>query len=391
MNYGNPCSRLHLAAIALLAIGLLPPVTAAQPAADGAIVQRVVRQFQDEACNKCVINLNLNSVVRTVEDGTIYRAGKLVFARYDSAVLADAVTLASDKPGGSIDRKDLRDCMQFYLASGRRPIGVHYDVVKGERRRRSVSVDPKRTYEWGFEAATRHVYLSNLLSWFGPTGNSLAEITQQPPASVRAGQNSRVTATYPTEYGVVEVDLGRLGDRDVLVAVRIAQSSKDVYTSLSEGRTLAEMTDSVVGPTPGGLTRAVYECVLAHDEAQPAHPFKTLTVTEVFTGAGKTWHGTRTLTLTNYRKCSSPNCVEELRVPVPDGTVVSSLDPEFRPLTLIYQDGDIVREVDGTSLDDVIAGRVPVRRWVNYYAAAGVALLLAVGFVVYRWRSRSTA
>jgi hypothetical protein len=272
------------------------------------------------------------------------------------------------------------------MASGRRPIGVHYDLVKGERKRRSVSVDPKRTYEQYFETATYHVKLSMLLSQFGPTGKSLAEITRQPPASIRAGQNSRVTATYPTEYGVVEVDLGRVGGRDVLIAARIVQSPKDVYTSLSEGQTLAELTDSVVGPTPGGLTRAVYECALSHDEAQPAHPFKTLTVTEFFTGAGKTWHGTHTLTLTEYRKCTSPNCVEELRVPVPDGTVISSLDPEFRPLTLVYQEGNIVREVDGASLDDIIVGRVPARRWVYYYVAMGIVLLLVAGVVVYRWR-----
>jgi hypothetical protein len=386
MGYGSLCPKVHLAAIALLATGLLPSVTAAQPAADGPIVQRVVQQFQDEACNRCVITLNLNSGIRTVEDGTFYRAGKLVFARYDSAVLADAMMLSSKKPGVSIDRKDLFNCEQFYMASGRRPIGIHYDLVKGERKRRSVSVDPKRTYEQYFETATYHVKLSMLLSQFGPTGKSLAEITRQPSASIIAGQNSRVTATYSTEYGVVDVDLGQVGGKDVLIAARVVQSPKDVYTSLSEGRTLAELTESVVGPTPGGLTRAVYECALSHDEAQPARPFKTLTVTEFFTGAGKTWHGTHTLTLTEYRKCTSPNCVEELRVPVPDGSVVSSLDPDFHPLTLVYQDGDIVREVDGASLNDIIAGRVPARQWVYYYVATGIAVLLVAGVVVYRWR-----
>jgi hypothetical protein len=316
----------------------------------------------------------------------------LIFARYDNAVLADAMTLKFDKPGGRIDGKDLRDCVQHYMASGRRPIGVHYDLVKGKRIRRSVAVDPKQTYEWSFEAATRHVYLNMLLSQFGPTGKSLSEITRQPPSSVRAGQNSRVTATYPTEYGVVEIDLGRIGDRDVLVAARIFQSPKDVYTSLSEGKTLAEMTDTVLGPTPGGLTRATYEVTLSHDEAQPAHPFKTLTLTRSYTGAGKTWQGTQTVTLTDYRKCSSPSCVEELRIPVPDGTVVSSLDPEFRRLTLVYKDGEIVREVDGASLDDIVAGRVPARRRLYYYAAAGLALVLTVGVVVYRRRrGRPTA
>jgi hypothetical protein len=229
--------------------------------------------------------------------------------------------------------------------------------------------------------ASRFVYLDYLVSEFGPTGKTLVELTEPAPGSVKRTRVG-LTAVYPTVYGPLEVGIERIGGKDMITTVRMAQSPTDVYTSRFNGGKLADVRGSVLEETPGGLTSVITELVIDYKGATGGKPLSTITEKSVYTAAGKEYRGTRAVRLTEYRKCTSEKEVEALMVPIPDGQEVGTPDPDYQPLTLTYHKGDVVREVDGASLDQVATER-RVRRSVLYIVLPILAVVLLTGGVLW--------
>jgi rhodanese-related sulfurtransferase len=106
----------------------------------------------------------------------------------------------------------------------------------------------------------------------------------------------------------------------------------------------------------------------------------------VITADDRLWQSVRVLRPTKYQKPVTAKDIEALRVQIPDGTEVLTADPEYRSLNLTYRGGNVVRQVDGASLDQVIAEERSGRSWLFVGGAAVAAAVAAVVVLVRRLR-----
>ncbi len=382
-------SRLALG-LTLLVV-LAPTNVRAGEVEDGLRVKAAVVHLRDEVWGDCIATMSVVGVVE--RNGAVVGrdTGTLVFARNGACVLSDTAVAHSQQISArdGRPRKDSNTRIQFFMANGRRCIGINYEPTKNGRRVVGLSCDPRRSYDDSFQALTRYVHLNHLVSWFGPTGSTLVELTGVPPGSVRTGKGGAVTGVYPTVYGVLEVTVDRVGGRDVVLNVRLTQAATDVYTSLFDGGKLADVRESVLGETPAGLTSAVTAFSFDYGRAGGSLPFSSLTVSAGSAAKGIEWRATHTLRLTEYQKCRSQEKIEALRIPIPEGETVDSLDPEYQSIALAYRGGEVVRAVDGASLDEVAADR-RFRHTAMYVALAlaAAALLACLVWLYARRRAR---
>ena len=96
----------------------------------------------------------------------------------------------------------------------------------------------------------------------------------------------------------------------------------------------------------------------------------------------------RTLSLVEYRTSDDANEIEKLRIPIPEGEPVQSIDPEYKSLALAYRGGEVVRQVDGKSLDEVIASDRRRNRMAKL--AASLVSLIVISTVISLWIRRWT-
>jgi hypothetical protein len=358
----------------------------------GRQVHAAALRLRDEVFDNCIIKMDLTATSDwTGMAGRQRQSGTAIFARVGACVLSDRSIKITETIFGT-DGQTQRDSythLQRFMASGRRYIDIVYEPTRTGKKVVHVRCDPRKSYDRSFLGASRFVYLDYLVSEFGPMGKTLVELTESAPGSVKRAKGG-LTAVYPTVYGPLEVGIERIGGKDVITTVRLAQSPTDVHTSRSNGGKLADVRDSVLEETPGGLTSVVTELVIDYKSATEGKPLSTITEKTVYTAAGKEYRGTRAVRLTEYRKCTSEKEVEALMVPIPDGQLVGTTDPDYQPLTLTYRKGDVVREVDGASLDQV-ASEKRARRSVIYIVLPALAVVLLAGGGLWIYTRRRAA
>jgi hypothetical protein len=358
----------------------------------GRQIHTAALRLRDEVFDNCIVKMEQSATSDwSGMAGRLRQSGTVVFARVGACVLSDrdvALTQNISSSDGQ-PRRDSHTYSQRFMANGRRCIQIDYEPTKTGKRVVHVRCDPRRSYDESFLGASRAVHLDSLLAEFGSTGKTLVVLTEVSPESVKRTKGG-LTAVYPTVYGPLEVSLERIGGKDAITTVRMAQAATDVYTSLFNGGKLADVRDSVLEKTPDGLTSLVTEVVIDYKGATGSKPISTITEKTTYTAAGKEYRGTRFVRLTEYRKCMDEKEVEALMAPIPEGQVVGTADPEYRPLTLTYRKGDVVREVDGASLEQV-ATEKRVRRSVLYIVLPVLAVVLLAGGGLWVYARRRAA
>lgn len=212
------------------------------------------------------------------------------------------------------------------------------------------------------------------------------------PVSIRADfATGSYSAIYNSVYGTIEVGLEMFEDRYAISKLKIVQNKNDVYTGLSGTNRLSDIHKSILGDTPNGLI-SVESGLKISRQNNTGKPFSTIVSYNIYKSHESSWSSDRTLSLTEYRKIHNSDEITALHLPIPDGQSVQSLDPAYKSLALAYRGGEVVRQVDGKSLDEVIAsdqrrGRLTK---IGLIVLAGVVLLACIGLVI-RWRVKRRA
>jgi hypothetical protein len=378
MNRSSAASLL-LSAVPFV---LSPAVVCADEVHDGQRIHQAVLRLRDDTFARCATKFELSGVVERDGVTSSQEKGTVQFARFESCVWSDAAVIKSVLRAAGETRSEpaAQQYIQYYMANGRRCVSLRYDMVKAGKRLRTVACDPRRDYDDSFRALTKSVHLTPLLSNFDPSKESLVEITKSPPASVTRDAAGRLTGVYPTVYGPVRVSIERRDGQDVVSEASVKQGPTDVYTHQSGGSTLSQVADSVLDDTPEGLTSVTRGLTIVYAGARPGRPFASLVIVTEYNAKDKRWKSSKTLTLSDYKRCTGEADIEALRLPIPEGQAVNSIDPEFKSLALAYRCGEIVRQVDEASLDEVIVEKG--RRRTSLYLLSGVAAAVVLAVLV---------
>ncbi len=377
--------RLFSAILSICAICISQSALRADDSEEGRRVHRAVLHLRDEVFDNCIAKFQMDFTNLRDDKIDLSGFGKYVFARRDSLALIDVTTTlrAGVEKDGRLRAESVRS-RQNYVSKAHRCLEVSYYIVNTERKISSVSYDPKVTYKSYYHGLTNGVYLNGVLFSFGPSAENLADIVSSRVPLIKRNTGSSLVAQYTTEYGLIEATLERIANRDRLVEVRMTQSAKDVYTHLSKGATLAEIQQSVLRETPGGLTSVIQGFRISYDDTSK-RPFSVFTVFNSYAAAGKTWKSDRILRLTDYQKCNSDTEIEALRIPIPEGERVGLMDPDKKEITYTYRNGDIVRQVDGASLEEVVTEERFHKKFVYVVVSIVGVALIAFGFR-YAWK-----
>lgn len=357
----------------------------ADDTSDARRIASAVGHLRDTVLDKCALTLSMAGTSWSGDKVATNTSGTLIFARFGTCVLTDANTSTSIP-----NHKPATYSIQLYLDSGQRSLGGLYQAQKGVKKFKSLSIEPKNKYDQDLFDALSQIHIESCLSRFGNTDSSLSQITELPPAEIIRGDNGSLEGRYSTPYGRVVLRTANRSGRDVLVSARLMQSASDWCTPHWK-RPLSTLPESVVGVHPAGLMSIESGLAVEYTSVTTQFPFTKIRIEDEWKDASRRWRSVKQLTPTAYRRLADGREIEALRIPIPEGQRVHSLDPEYKPLNLAYAGGQIVRQVDGASLDQVVAEttRRPFRAlWL--IAAVGLVAVVAAGGIWLRRRAIRT-
>ena len=353
---------------------------------DGKRISDTVRKMRDQVFQNCIAKLKVvasNTVNGNVE---LKINGTYVLATCSELSLSDkSISMMIDKPGRR--KQEATHSQQLYLPRGKKSITIRYDAVN--KSIQGVSYWPHDDYALNYHGLTRDVRLDCILSRFGPFSQNIVDVVGSRVPTTKRNANGQLTGQYVTEYGLLAVTIERSGQLDRLKEVEMTQTAKDVYNSLSAGATLAEVRDSVLGKTPDGLSSVTSRFRFSYDNTS-GRPFSELSLFDSYTATGQTFRSNYVLRLTDYKKCFDAVEIEALRVPIPEGERVGLVgDPYNGTLALTYRNGDIVRQVDGASLEEVVTEERFHKKFLYVVVSVVGTMCIAFGFR-YAWKRWAT-
>ena len=360
----------------------------ADDAKDGRRVHNSVLRLRDEVFNNCIVKFQLKGALERIGSPVSTETGQLTYARIGSAIFTDRAIIAHLPERAGQRASDIPLYNQYFLANGRRCIGTTYKVSGSKRQIRIVHCDPTRTFDISLRAMCNSIFLDTLLVEFRPTGESLVEITKNEPSQIHRRPNGGLTAIYSTPYGNVEIEMEIVNGKDSIAGAKIEQGRNDVSSSYAKSEKLSDVRQSILEVTPNGLTSAKDGFRINYGSPGNGKPFASITTSTGVYAEGKDWRMERTLSLVEYRTSDDANEIEKLRIPIPEGEPVQSIDPEYKSLALAYRGGEVVRQVDGKSLDEVIASDRRRNRMAKL--AASLVSLIVISTVISLWIRRWT-
>ncbi len=297
-----------------------------------------------------VVTKNKSILLRASHIMTFAKLGSIVFSENSITIHPRMMDDGRTAPASIFHE-------QKYITNGRRCFGVKFSLDdKKERRIRSISVDPKQTYEAGLRAVTRQVRLDSIVSTFGPTSKNIVDLLEIPPSRIVQKDAGATAVEYVTEFGVLTGTMKTIAGRERITEIEFQQKATDVYTHLSNGSTLADVREAAIGAVPEGLISASSGFRVIYSDHKD-RPFDVIVVHQSQSSANAVHRSEFTIRLVEYRKCNDAAEIEALKIPIPDGEHVNSVDPEYQSLALSYQKGDVVRQVDGAALQEFVVER----------------------------------
>ncbi len=145
------------------------------------------------------------------------------------------------------------------------------------------------------------------------------------------------------------------------------------------------MHQSILDETPDGLTSVIHGFRISYDE-NSTRPFTVLTIFNSYAAAGKNLKSENILRLTDYKKCNNDAEIEAMRIPIPEGERVGLVDDPYKgTLALTYRNGEVVRQVDGASLEEVVTEERFHKKFLYIVVSIVGILCIAFGFR-YTWK-----
>ena len=356
---------------------------------DARLFQTATAKIQDVWFRDCIIKFDFKDEWSI--DNAPYKRdiGRLVFARAKDAVFCDACTQAESfvkNSDGYPVRIGLTN-QQIYKKKGKPELNTYYQLDGSKPVFGAVGVDRKNSDERSFHRIATYVYLPAVLGSFSPLKESLAELTRSMPLSSVRSDGIIKTGTYITKYGPIQISLQIINNEPFVTRVRITRPSSAIFSSPpNKQEPKVGEIDSVWGRYKvSGLTSHEMGFQINYEHGDNKRPFASIVTDEIHQADGKTWKIVETLKVTEYHRIHDDSAIQPLRLPIPEGSSVISSDSELKPLALVNRGGEIVREIDGASLQDVVLEQhASSRRF--WWLLAGAIIALGLGIGYYFWQ-----
>lgn len=315
------------------------------------LIEGCIERLQGEVFNNCIVKFGLDGSSSVNGKPQLVGDGSIVFARMGSSLFVDSMSRTWD---ADKSRPNETQSEQMYMADGARAISVLYNMKKQKPTIVAVSCDPSHTYDQEFGILTRKARLDDILAEFGSCNSTLSGLVKKEPDTLERDGKGKLLAKYSTKYGLVILHMVQAQDSFVLRSASIEQSATSIYNSRF-AQPLSSVKKSMLGKHAEGLTSCIHTVEFDYSSEQHAKPFDVMRITDKLTSGNKSWVGQSKFTLVSYTKASDLRDIDTLKIKIPDGQKVHSLDPKYKPLNFAYRRGEVVRRVDGASLNQVVA------------------------------------
>jgi len=276
---------------------------------------------------------------------------------------------------------------QYIKLQDKKLLGVPFRVDgKGQKQAERLFCEPTADYRLQMLFLTGNIKLEFLFFAFTELGITIEQLTDYKPGSVTSLENGSLMGEYTTEYGRMQITLVKNRGKFYLQKATLHQARGDRYTSLLRER-LKDIPDSGLGDLANGLDSASSEFILNRDFSQTVPTILQVVDLGRQSAGEKNYVSTNTKKVTSILPVLSLNDFDKYHVPIPEGMRVHALDPGFESLNLTHRNGEIVREVDGASLERVVLeNRNSKLRWKVLGIATGVLVFGLAGWYFVRRR-----
>ena len=348
-------------------------------------VKSAIDRFANDILDKCHLEFTRHGSYTSGDMQPIRGESKQAFARYGSCLLAEQ--WIPTKPGAKADNTQNH---QRFTDDGQPWIDVIYKFKGKSKSIITVACDPSYTPAQKLQAITQTAELGDFFLSFSQTDATLSQIAGRVPDQLVFDEPGRITAEYRTRFGLVTIVVGVIDGVDSLFSAKLTQLATDQYWPSEKPQPLSAATRSALGEHPGGLL--FHEHILGVNyDAKHGKPFASLTHSDEYKALGKSMKSVGVCNLEFYNKLSGKDQVLVLRISIAEGATVNSLDPEFSKMQFGYKKGgDVVRRVDGASVDQVAAEQNRIPRGLWLLLSVGVVSVIATIVILTRRRNART-
>jgi hypothetical protein len=284
------------------------------------------------------------------------------------------------------------DAYQFIKIKNTKLIGIYYEYLNNNlKQTKSVFCDPKAPFEKEMRRMYTNINFQNIFTIFQSLGMSPPDICKLVPIRTSVSPNGDLVGEYQTEYGTMALNLVRQRELYYFAGGTLKQTRQDRYTSLGNIK-LFEVKEAGPGELPQGLDTVTSSFLIKRNFQKENPEITEISSYSEQAGSGKSMQHSVKMTTKSVTKIKSIEEFKKLHLSIPEGKFVSSLDPEYRSLKLTYRNGDIVREVDGTSLEQVVVETQNRKRmWLVLSAVGGLFATAGAAYLGLVWWRRRKA
>jgi len=356
-------------------------------------LQSAIASLRDSAINRKILSFNLNAYGE--KSGSRYHAttGTVEFGRFDGAFFCDVSELQRPVPHES-DGESETSYIQAFLSHADRLRETNYSFDKKSRKfATEVSCSPKSNYDQDVGYLASRAKLEWAFADVDMIGMELAQIASNSPSIESTSSPTTARAVFSTRYGPVTLAAELREGHWCLTDLIHDQAASDYYTKKLPDTRLSMVKSLGRVPLKRGISSQKLAIIITWNRQSASSP--------AIDAIRREW--TRSADEIKLVEVVSMKCtgvvplksLEDLtnrNIPIPDGSRVYAGDEEYHSVYLAFRSGQIVREVDGASLDQVVAevehGK---RNRLIYWIVGGTLAAFVIIVSIYFWFRRRRA
>jgi hypothetical protein len=359
----------------------------------------VIRRLVEEFLDRRIVSMTFTS--QEVRDHQPYNgsSGRLTYARFSETFFAEAlITWVPPRTDGNNEAYPAipiaNRYVQLFKESGKPCLNLEFSVDSKSSHKflKSVIVRSDLSDDRVHDMIAEEACVRPFVRKFNNLPDSIFDISQKPFQN-RSVSKDVTEFTYDTVYGRFMITVGRVDDRDVVQRVILKQSRDDVYSYRNPKVRLSDKTHPVLKDSTGGLTESVVEIVVRYESDVTGPRLRSISIGEMLASAQSRWEMKTILQIINSQTITDDTPIRAMVVKVPNNTKVLTDHKDLINTNLTYVDGEVVRRVDGASLEKVVHEvqsnhRLSRLLWC-LFGTASLAVLILIGRRLIR-RGRSS-